>query len=68
MRVSRLHCTDTTLEVIWENRQRSEFLFLWLRDNCTCPECGDTRTGGRFLRLHNTEHRVVTLGGPRLDA
>ena len=41
----------TALEVRWRDGSRSRFPYQWLRDNCTCAECGTTVTGARFLRL-----------------
>ena len=51
MDISELIETSTALEVQWRDGSRSRFLYLWLRDNCTCDDCGTTVTGARFLRL-----------------
>ena len=43
--------TSTALELRWRDHSRSRFPYQWLRDNCTCADCGNTVTGARFLRL-----------------
>ena len=59
--------TDTTIEqeisienvdhrqrdivVTWKDGHRSLFHHIWLRDNCTCAECGDRSGGHRYLEL-----------------
>jgi alpha-ketoglutarate-dependent taurine dioxygenase len=35
----------------WDDGQRSTFHHIWLRDNCTCDECGDRSGGHRYLEL-----------------
>jgi alpha-ketoglutarate-dependent taurine dioxygenase/DUF971 family protein len=39
------------LVVTWKDGHRSKFHHIWLRDNCTCPECGDRSGGHRYLEL-----------------
>lgn len=37
--------------ITWKDGHRSVFHHIWLRDNCTCPECGDRSGGHRYLEL-----------------
>ena len=39
------------LAVRWTDGEVGRFHHIWLRDNCTCSECGTTATGRRLLRL-----------------
>ena len=42
---------DQALVVRWSDGRVSRFHYIWLRDNCTCNQCGTTETGARFLQL-----------------
>ena len=46
-----LELADRLLAVRWSNGEISRFHHIWLRDNCTCSQCGTTATGRRLLRL-----------------
>ena len=61
MEIAELEESDLTLDVIWADGRRSSFLYLWLRDNCACDECGDTQTGARFLRLTDVSPSIRPL-------
>ena len=37
--------------VTWKDGHCSKFQHIWLRDNCTCAECGDRSGGHRYLEL-----------------
>src|SRR5215469_16192145 len=37
------------LSVQWESGGRSRFPYLWLRDNCACAACRDSRNGQRLF-------------------
>jgi len=39
------------IAVTWKDGHRSKFHHIWLRDNCTCAECGDRSGGHRYLEL-----------------
>ena len=69
MNISELIETSTALKVQWTDGGRSRFPYVWLRDNCTCADCGTTVTGARFLRLtdipadvHPAESRLDDTG------
>jgi alpha-ketoglutarate-dependent taurine dioxygenase/DUF971 family protein len=37
--------------ITWKDGHHSKFHHIWLRDNCTCAECGDRSGGHRYLEL-----------------
>jgi alpha-ketoglutarate-dependent taurine dioxygenase/DUF971 family protein len=39
------------IEITWKDGHCSRFHHIWLRDNCTCAECGDRSGGHRYLEL-----------------
>ncbi|MEM7112862.1 MAG: TauD/TfdA family dioxygenase [Chloroflexota bacterium] len=40
-----------TLNIEWADGHNSTFHTVWLRDNCSCDECGDHSGGSRFFEL-----------------
>tara|TARA_B110001469_G_scaffold127616_1_gene149288 strand:+ start:95 stop:1282 length:1188 start_codon:yes stop_codon:yes gene_type:complete len=42
---------DGLVYLDWDDASRSAFHPIWLRDNCSCIECGDPAIGYRALRL-----------------
>ncbi len=41
---------DTSaLYVTWGDGHSGKFHHIWLRDNCSCPQCGNHESGSRFL-------------------
>ena len=42
------------VEVEWCDGHRSIFHSIWLRDNCSCDQCGDHSGGHRFFELNMT--------------
>lgn len=58
----QIHALETAadrLRVAWGDNHRSEFHFVWLRDNCTCQTCGDKSGGHRYLELNDIELDIV---------
>ena len=49
---------ERTLTVDWNDGRVSRFHHIWLRDNCTCGECGTTETGDRYLELRDIPEDV----------
>ena len=49
--IESVECGETTLALRWGDGQLSRIHYIWLRDNCTCRQCGTTETGARVLRL-----------------
>ena len=43
--------TERALEISWVDSHRSTFHFIWLRDNCPCPECRHAN-GQRIVETH----------------
>ena len=46
IRIETDHCS---LAIRWADQHVSEFPFVWLRDNCSCPACVDKHTYQRNL-------------------
>lgn len=49
--VSTIRSNDRKLTIDWDDSHRSTFHTIWLRDNCSCDECGDHSGGHRFFEL-----------------
>lgn len=45
--------------VTWKDGHRSLFHHIWLRDNCTCAECGDRSGGHRYLELGSIDPDIA---------
>ena len=60
------------LKITWSDGAKSEFHYIWLRDNCRCATCGEPSTGRRQLRLTELpldvapESVIQTPGGIRI--
>ena len=53
--VRTIEVHDQTLVVHWRNGHISEYDLLWLRDNCSCAECGNRAQGQKrvsVLQIH----------------
>lgn len=50
--IDDLHADARTVEVDWADGHRSTFHTIWLRDNCSCEDCGDHSGGHRFWELN----------------
>ncbi len=51
MRMTALVEKERSLILTWEDGGKSEFHYVWLRDNCRCPRCRSPQT---FERVSNT--------------
>lgn len=40
------------VNIKWGDGHRSTFYTIWLRDNCSCEQCGDHSGGSRFFELN----------------
>ena len=49
--IESVECGDRALTVRWGDGRLNRIYHLWLRDNCTCRQCGTTESGARILRL-----------------
>ena len=47
------------ITVTWQDGRQSEFHHLWLRDNCTCAQCGDRSGGHRYLELGSIDPKIL---------
>lgn len=49
--VDTIHSDRRVLVIDWGDGHRSAFHTIWLRDNCSCDECGDHSGGHRLFEL-----------------
>lgn len=49
--LARAERADNALNVTWADDVHTVFHYIWLRDNCRCPECGEPEIGRRVLKL-----------------
>lgn len=49
--ISSVQRDNKKLIVHWNDKHRSTFHYLWLRDNCFCADCGDPALGKKQIRI-----------------
>ncbi len=49
--ISAIESTEKLLSITWADGHQSQFHTVWLRDNCSCSDCGDHSGGHRFFEL-----------------
>ncbi len=49
---------ERTTTITWQDGHTSLFHNVWLRDNCSCDECGDHSGGARFYELRDIPPNV----------
>jgi len=49
--IESLSTKDGSLQLVWGDKHRSAFHYVWLLDNCFCSDCGAEYTEKRVLRL-----------------
>ena len=47
------------LELTWNDGHHSSYHYIWLRDNCACPKCGDRNGGHRYLELGSIDADIT---------
>lgn len=55
VRIANLSADGRTMAVDWADGHRSTFHTIWLRDNCSCDDCGDHSGGHRFFELNEIQ-------------
>lgn len=50
--IDQLEQDENKVIIHWEDGHQSLFHTVWLRDNCSCDECGDHSGGHRFFELN----------------
>ncbi len=61
---------DHTLSVAWDDAESADFHFVWLRDNCACPECRHPDAWERLIdnvTLSLDQRPTVADAGDRLN-
>ena len=65
--VAAMESDERLLTVDWGDGHRSAFHTIWLRDNCSCDDCGDHGGGHRFFELGalpgSFAHEACLAGG-----
>ena len=65
--VAEVASTRTDVTIDWQDGHRSVFHPVWLRDNCSCSNCGDHSGGHRFFELNmlpdDLSNRVTCVDG-----
>ena len=51
MQISEYTFDASSIAVLWENGQRSEFAAIWLRDHCQGAECRNPDNGQRLMNI-----------------
>ena len=51
-RIAELDNSTDHIHIKWDDGHLSKFDTVWLRDNCSCDECGDHSGGHRFFELN----------------
>jgi gamma-butyrobetaine dioxygenase len=49
--IDKITRQQRNISISWGDGRRSVFHHIWLRDNCTCSQCGDRSGGHRYLEL-----------------
>ncbi len=49
--ISKVQQDRSKLFLDWDDGHRSTFHYIWLRDNCYCPMCGDPRHGEKRFQI-----------------
>ena len=49
--ISAFDSNSNQITIHWADGHVSDFHTIWLRDNCSCDECGDHSGGHRFFEL-----------------
>ena len=70
--IQAVQANGRTSEIDWQDGHHSTFHSIWLRDNCSCADCGDHSGGSRFYELKDipadlTVRPSVEDGRLRLD-
>jgi len=65
--IAAITSDDSVVSIDWCDGHQSTFHLIWLRDNCSCDDCGDHSGGHRFFELNmlpsNLESQVSLLDG-----
>lgn len=65
--IDRIERQSRNITVVWNDGRRSLFHHIWLRDNCSCAQCGDRSGGHRYLELGSVD-ADVTPGDAEVDS
>ncbi|MEP0072076.1 MAG: TauD/TfdA family dioxygenase [Marinomonas sp.] len=49
---------EESMTVTWDHQHKSEYHYLWLRDNCHCPECISTKTREQVFEICDVPYSI----------
>ncbi|MEP3350444.1 MAG: TauD/TfdA family dioxygenase [Marinomonas sp.] len=49
---------EESMTVTWDHQHKSEYHYLWLRDNCHCPECISTKTREQVFEICDVPYTI----------
>ena len=56
--IEKIERRQRSINIVWSDGRRSVFHHIWLRDNCSCSQCGDRSGGHRYLELGSIDPEI----------
>ena len=57
--IKKIERRQRSINIVWSDGRRSVFHHIWLRDNCSCSQCGDRSGGHRYLELGSIDPEIT---------
>jgi hypothetical protein len=57
--IEKIERRQRSINIVWSDGRCSVFHHIWLRDNCTCSQCGDRSGGHRYLELGSIDPEIT---------
>ncbi len=57
--IEKIDRRQRSINIVWSDGRCSVFHHIWLRDNCTCSQCGDRSGGHRYLELGSIDPEIT---------
>ncbi len=57
--IEKIERRQRSINIVWSDGRHSVFHHIWLRDNCTCSQCGDRSGGHRYLELGSIDPEIT---------
>lgn len=57
--IDKIERRQRSINIVWSDGRRSVFHHIWLRDNCSCSQCGDRSGGHRYLELGSIDPEIT---------
>lgn len=62
-----IELNEESMIVTWDHGHKSEYHYLWLRDNCHCPECISTATREQTFEICDVPYTIKPLNAHITD-